>query len=146
MSEGDVVHIVHMGAGDEARVQEAEALFDDAVSPTATAAFLRDERHHLLIAYLGGRPVGFISAAELLHPDKPRPEMFVNELGVLPAFTRRGIATSLINELLEVCRARRCSEMWVLTDEHNVAAIATYHSTGGRREPPGQVMFTYDLD
>ena len=146
MNEKEHVHVVHMRPGDEARVQEAEEVFDDPVRPSATAAFLHDERHHLLIAYIEGRPVGFVSAAELLHPDKPKPEMFVNELGVLPAWHRRGIATLLINELMAVCKARGCSEMWVLTDEDNAPAIATYHSTGGRRERRGQVLFTYDFD
>jgi hypothetical protein len=62
-------------------VAQASVLFDDPVDPRATDHFLSDERHHLLIGYVGGRPAGFVTAVELLHPDKPEPEMFVYEIG-----------------------------------------------------------------
>ena len=55
MNEKEHVLVVHMRPGDEARVQEAEEVFDDPVRPSATAAFLHDERHHLLIASRVGR-------------------------------------------------------------------------------------------
>jgi ribosomal protein S18 acetylase RimI-like enzyme len=140
------LQIVSMGPGDETRVLEAEAVFDDPVDLRATEAFLADERHHLLIAYMDGDPVGFVSAVELLHPDKPKPEMFLYELGVLPIFHHRGIATSLIDELLQLSKSRGCREMWVLADEDNTPAKATYDRTGGRRSSPVSVMFTYWID
>jgi ribosomal protein S18 acetylase RimI-like enzyme len=143
---GVPMEIVHMRPGDERRVREAEAVFDDPVDMAATETFLQDDRYHLLVAYVDGEPAGFVSAAELLHPDKPRPEMFLNELGVLPEFRRRGIARALVRELLRVCKDRGCSEMWVLTDEDNRAAVATYRGTGGRRKSRADVMFTYDFD
>lgn len=142
----DAAQIVYLGPGDEARVQEAEALFDDPVDVAATRAFLADDSHHLLMAYVEGEPAGFISAAEVLHPDMSRPEMFLNELGVLAPFHRRGIATELVQELIEVCRARGCSEMWVVTDESNTAAMTTYERTGGRKDAENLVMFTYDFE
>ncbi|MDQ3767384.1 MAG: GNAT family N-acetyltransferase [Actinomycetota bacterium] len=145
MNEDAPVHIVHMKPGDEARIQEAEPLFDDPVDLPATRAFLADERHHLLIAYTDkDEPGGFVSAVELLHPDEPKPEMFLNELGVEPAFQRRGIATALMQELIELCRSRGCSEMWVGTEETNTAAMRTYRSTGGKRE--AFVLFTYEIE
>lgn len=145
MSESPM-RIVNMGPGDEARVHKAENVFDDAVDLLATEAFLADEHHHLLIAYVEGEPAGFVSAVEMFHPDKPQPEMFLNELGVVPAFRRRGIATSLIKELLQLCKSKGCSEMWVLTNEDNTPAMATYHRTGARRDSQYQVMFTYGID
>ena len=77
---------------------------------------------------------------ELLHPDKIRPEAFSYELGVDPEFRRMGVATELVNELSRVCRARGCGEMFVLTDESNEAAMATYRKAGAARDPD-QVMF-----
>ena len=144
MTEHAPVHIVYMRPGDEAKVQSAEPLFDDPVDLPATRAFLADERHHLLIAYTSeGEPAGFLSAVELLHPDEPNPEMFLNELGVDPKFQRRGIATALIQELIQLCKTRGCSEMWVGTEETNLPAVRTYEKTGAKRE--NFVLFTYQI-
>jgi ribosomal protein S18 acetylase RimI-like enzyme len=116
------------------------------MTPSTWRAFLADDGHHLLIAYLHGEPAGFVSAAEVLHPDKPGPEMFLNELGVSPAFRRKGVATTLLEELIELCKDRGCSEMWVLTDEENTPAMLTYERTGGKREPRDSVMFTFEFE
>ena len=129
-----------MRSGAEDRVLEAAYLFDHQVHESVVRAFLADDRHHLLIAYVEGRPAGFVSAVELLHPDKPKPETFVYELGVDPEFRRLGVATELLRELIRLCRDRGSGEMFVLTDEANEAALATYRKAGGRREPD-QVMF-----
>lgn len=122
---------------------EAASLFDDPIDPPATAAFLADGRHHLLIGYLGGRPAGFATAIELLHPDKPQPEMFLYELGVGSEHRRRGVATALMQRLVQLCHERGCGEMFVLTDEDNAAGMATYRSAGGKPDSAG-VMFTWD--
>ena len=125
------------------RVVEAAALFDHPIDVQATAAFLADDRHHLLIGYVGGQPAGFVTAVELLHPDKPRPEMFLYELGVEPEFRRRGVATALMQRLVELCHERGCGEMFVLTDEDNIAGQATYRRAGGEPEPAG-ALFQWD--
>lgn len=124
-------------------VREAAHLFDHPVDDEATSAFLDDRRHVLLLARIGGNPVGFVSGVELSHPDKPRSEMFVYELGVDEGFRRRGVATALMRGLIELCEARGCGEMFVLTEHDNEAAIATYRKALGTPEPAG-VMFTWD--
>ena len=129
-----------MGPGAEASVREAAHLFDHEVDESAVRAFLEDDRHHLLVAYVEERPAGFVTAVELLHPDKPKPEAFLYELGVDSEFRRMGVATALLDELTRLCRERGCGEMFVLTDEANEAALATYAKAGGRREAD-QVMF-----
>jgi ribosomal protein S18 acetylase RimI-like enzyme len=121
----------------------AAHLFDHPLDLPATRAFLADDGHHLLIGYVGERPAGFVTAVELLHPDKPQPEMFLYELGVEPEFQRRGVATALMQRLIQLCRQRGCGEMFVLTDEDNVAGSATYRQAGGMPEPAG-VLFHWD--
>lgn len=121
-------------------VAEAAALFDHPIDAGATAAFLADERHHLLIGYVADRPAGFVTAIELLHPDKPRPEMFLYELGVEPEFRRRGVATALMERLVQLCHERGCGEMFVLTEEDNVAGRATYRKAGGEAEQAGLLV------
>jgi ribosomal protein S18 acetylase RimI-like enzyme len=140
------------GKGEELRVQvvasaevvaDAAVLFDHPIDLSATQAFLADARHHLLIGYVEGVPAGFVTAVELLHPDKPRPEMFLYKLGVEPEFRRRGVATALMQRLVELCHERGCGEMFVLTEDDNQAARATYRRVGGEPEPAG-IMFHWD--
>ena len=139
------VRIVRMQPGDEATVKRAESLFDDPVDLPATRAFLADARHHLLIAFTEkDEPAGFVTAVELLHPDDSNPEMFLNELGVEPQFRRRGIATALLEELIQLCNSRGCSEMWLGTEEENTPAIRTYEATGARKE--NFLLFTYEVE
>jgi GNAT superfamily N-acetyltransferase len=129
-------------AGAEERVRAAEAVFDHAVDLQATRRFLRHEGNHLLIAYVEGEPAGFASATELEHPDHARPELFLNELGVVPAYRGRGIARALVAALWELARRLGCRGMWVLTDEKNASAMRVYATAGGvRRADP--VMFQW---
>ena len=61
----------------------APEVFDHAVDPLLADAFLRDPRHHLVAAIADDRLVGFVSALDYWHPDKPR-ELWINEVGVAP--------------------------------------------------------------
>jgi ribosomal protein S18 acetylase RimI-like enzyme len=123
-------------------VADAAHLFDDPVDSAASDSFLADARHHLLIAYVGDDPAGFVTAVELFHPDKPEPEMFLYELGVDEPFRGRGLAGALLLRLLDLCRERGCGSMFALTDEDNAAARATYTKAGGESQPAG-IMFTW---
>jgi ribosomal protein S18 acetylase RimI-like enzyme len=96
--------------------------------------FLAEAGHHLLIAYEEERPVGFVSGVEVTHPDKGT-EMFLYELAVDETFRRRGIGRALVERLAAVARHAGCYGMWVVTDEDNLAARATYEGTGGAPEP-----------
>jgi [ribosomal protein S18]-alanine N-acetyltransferase len=129
--------------GDEARVRAARRLFDDPVDVDATRRFLRDKANHLFIAYVDGEPAGFVSGTEIVHPDKPAPEFFLNELGVDEAYRNRGIGKALVGRAWEVAQRRGCRGMWVLADEANVAAQKVHTSSGGVRGDP-QLMFEWD--
>ena len=74
----------------------------------------------------------------MTHPDKGT-EMFLYELAVDEAWRRRGIGTGLVEALAETARAAGCYGMWVVTDEDNAAARATYEGRGARPES-GQVV------
>lgn len=43
---------------------------------------------------------------------------------------RRGIGRAHVNALATLARERNCYGMWVLTDDDNIAAIATYRAAG----------------
>jgi ribosomal protein S18 acetylase RimI-like enzyme len=117
--------------GEEPAVAAAEHLFDGPVDPAAAARFLAEPGHHLLVAYDTDRPVGFVSGVELTHPDKGT-EMFLYELAVDEPARRRGIGRALVEALAALARERGCYGMFVLTDDDNVAGLATYRSAGAR--------------
>ncbi|HZU13741.1 MAG TPA: GNAT family N-acetyltransferase [Chloroflexota bacterium] len=118
--------------GDERLLEEAEHLFDHPLQPAAARRFLDSETHHLLMAYEGETPVGFVTGVEMTHPDKGT-EMFLHELGVNESFRGKGHGKALVAALADLARARSCYGMWVLTDGDNDAALATYRSVGGTR-------------
>lgn len=60
-------------------------------------------------------------------------------------FRRQGRGRALTEAFVDEARRRRCTEVWVLTDDANPAALATYAAAGGRREPDASVMFTWPL-
>ena len=128
---------------DPSAVHVAAELFDGPPLAAATERFLTQPDHHLLFAYLGDRPVGMISGVELTHPDKGT-EMFVYELGVLPAARLRGVGTALVRALGDLARARGCYGMWVGTEVGNEAALATYRRAGATEEAPF-VLLNWDL-
>ena len=136
--------IVRLGPGDEDLVAEAEYLFDDPIDASSTKAFLRDQNHHLLMAYVDGSPAGFISAVETYHPDKKGPEVFLYELGVDEQYRRQGIASALIDALVDLSRDRKCRGIWVLTELDNEPAIRTYEKADAEADD-NLLMFTIDL-
>ena len=124
----------------------APDVFDDPVDAGAAAAFLADGRHHLAVAVEDGVVVGFTSAVHYIHPDKPRPELWINEVGVAPTARGQGVAKALLAAILDVGRALGCSEAWVLTDRANAAAMRLYAAFSGLEPPEDAVMFTFRLD
>ncbi len=90
-----MTEIRRLGPGDDALVVAAEHLFDGPARPDATARFLAEPGHHLLVAYDGERPVGMVTGVETTHPDKGT-EMFLYELAVDDAARGRGIGRALV--------------------------------------------------
>ena len=136
------MEIIRFAVGDEHTVEAMAHLFDESAGTEHTRRFLHDDRHHLLIAREGDDVVGFVSGVEMTHPDKGT-EMFLYELAVDEAWQRRGIGRSLVEALGELAQERGCYGMWVLTDEDNEGALATYASAGGTSRG-AQVMLDWN--
>ena len=130
-----------LGPGDDAAVVAAQHLFDGPARAEATARFLAEPGSHLLVAYAGDEPAGFVSGVEVTHPDKGT-EMFLYELAVEEASRNQGIGRALVRALADLARERGCYGMWVLTDDGNPAALRAYTAAGGEREPVA-VMFSW---
>ena len=123
----------------------APNVFDGAIRPELAAEFLADPRHHLAVAVTeAGQVVGMASAVHYVHPDK-LPQLFINEVGVAPAFHRQGIGKALMAALLERARELGCTEAWVATEPDNWAAQALYTSSGGVKATVPFVMFVFPV-
>ncbi len=123
----------------------AADVFDDPINWSTTQEFLNDPRHRLVVALEGNLVVGFVSAVIYLHPDKSSPELWINEIGVSPAYQRQGFGKALLQYLLDNAKQSGCTEAWVLTDRSNTAAMAMYKATGGIETLPDPTMFTFML-
>ncbi|MER5356473.1 GNAT family N-acetyltransferase [Kitasatospora sp. NPDC002551] len=126
-------------------VQAAGHLFDSPPLPEATARFLADDRHHLLVAYVDDVPAGMVTGVETTHPDKGT-EMYLYELGVDGRFRGRGIAPALTAELADLARALGCYGMWAVTGGDNMAARSVYRRAGGVAEPGAQEVLSWSFD
>ena len=140
-----IVRMLHRG-DEHVLAAVAPDVFDDPLDAAATAAFLADPRHHLAVAIDDGIVVGFVSAVTYVHPDKPRPELWINEVGVAPTHQRRGLGRHLLAALLDAGRQANCSEAWVLADRSNTGAQQFYASLGGEQSREDAVMFTFALE
>jgi ribosomal protein S18 acetylase RimI-like enzyme len=120
----------------------APGVFDDPLDRDATLEFLNDPRHHLVVAIDGATVVGFVSAVHYVHPDKPSPELWINEVGVAPTHQGHGTGKALLARLLAIARELGCAEAWVLTDADNARARRLYEAGGGTATRD-HVMFTF---
>jgi ribosomal protein S18 acetylase RimI-like enzyme len=141
-----------LNTGDDALLVNAvDGVFDNPVNPELARAFLDDPRHHIVAAIDDDRVVGFVSAVDYIHPDKPI-ELWINETGVAPSHQKQGLAKAMLLQMLAHGRAMGCGTAWVLTDATNVAANALYLSVGGEagadhdRNNQSTVGYSFDLE
>jgi ribosomal protein S18 acetylase RimI-like enzyme len=120
-------------------------VFDDPIDAGRANEFLADPRHHLAVAVEDGLVVGFVSAVHYVHPDKPCPELWINEIGVAGTHRRLGVGTHLLHAVFAVARELGCTEAWVMTDRENTAAMGLY-AAAGSESPTDHVMFTFKLE
>jgi GNAT superfamily N-acetyltransferase len=133
-----------LGPGDSETLMAASHLFDSPARPDAAIRFLAEPGHHLLLGLVDGVPAGFVSGVEMTHPDKGT-EMFLYELAVDPTFQRRGIGRALTEALASLAQTRGCYGMFVLTDEGNAAALATYRRAGAG-DPKRCALLSWSFD
>lgn len=131
---------------DDLRVLDAVAadVFDHPINRRWAAEFLADPRHHLAVAIVDGVVVGMASGVHYVHPDKP-PELWVNEVGVAPAFQNRGIGRRLLQALFTRGREVGCSAGWVGTEVSNAAARRLYRAVGGVEDAEPFVLVSFTL-
>jgi GNAT superfamily N-acetyltransferase len=141
------MHVRRLTAGDEKVAAEIVRLFDegggeDTAGNVDPAIFLRRPEAVMFVAEDESGPCGCVYGHELVHPDGVR-TMLLYSLDVAEQVRRQGYGVALVNAFVDHARAIGCAEVWVLTDDANAAALATYDAAGGQRESTGQVMFVW---
>lgn len=132
--------------GDDALVMRiAEDVFDEPVRPDRLAAYLASPGHFMIVAFADGIVVGQCAAVIHRHPDKVT-ELYIDEVGVSPAFQRQGIARKMLDAMFEIGREHGCEEAWAGTEPDNGSARALYETRGeAHGEAESFVMYVYQL-
>jgi len=138
------IDIKAVGAGDKALFERiADDVFDHAPTDTRLAAYFATPAHAMWVGLDGDLVVAQGRSIRLHHPDMA-PELFIENLGVAPAYRRRGIATRLMREMFRWGAEQGCETMWVGTESVNDGALAFYRTLGLREEP--MVLFDAKLE
>lgn len=122
----------------------APDVFDGPVDGRWAAEFMADPRHHLAVALVDGVVVGMASGVHYVHPDKA-PELWVNEVGVAPAYQNQGVGRRLLRALFERGRSVGCGKAWVGTEVDNAAARRLYRAVGGVEDEGQFVVVSFGL-
>jgi aminoglycoside 3-N-acetyltransferase I len=114
-------------------------VFDDEENYSCTppsSGYLQEllgSRHFIALAAIDGKDViGAIAAYELKKFEQQRSEIYIYDLAVVSAYRRKGVATSLIQELKTVGAARGASVIYVQADKgaEDQPAIELYSKLG----------------
>jgi ribosomal protein S18 acetylase RimI-like enzyme len=107
---------------------------DEPERPDRLSAYLASPGHFTIVALFSDMVVGQCAAVIHRHPDKVS-ELYIDEVGVAPAFQRQGIATRMLDAMFGLGR-----------EPGNVAARALYEAG---KEPHGEaeefVIYVYEL-
>ena len=123
----------------------AEDVFDEPVRPDRLAAYLADPGHIMLVAVSDGIVIGQCAAIVHRHPDKVT-ELYIDEVGVSPAFQRKGIARAMVETMLAIGKDLGCGEAWVGTEPDNLPARGLYERLAVRSgEAETFIMYVYKL-
>ncbi len=136
----EIRRVTEADAGVFTRV--AEDVFDAPIDSARLTAYLLEPNHLMVVALQGGMVIGQTAAVVHRHPDKPT-ELYIDEVGVTPAFQRQGIARTMLDKMFALGRDLGCEEAWVGTEVDNVPARRLYEARGAEAET--FVMYVYDL-
>ena len=120
----------------------ADDVFDERIDLGRLTAYLADPSHLMVLAVSNGEVIGQVRGVVHRHPDQPT-ELYIDNLGVTPARKREGMATRLLDDLVDWARDLGCAHAWVGTEVDNEAARALYQGRGSDAET--FVMYFYEF-
>jgi ribosomal protein S18 acetylase RimI-like enzyme len=135
------IEIKHLTTANEAVLERvAVDVFDEAIDPKRLSAYLAEPSHFMIVAIKAGEVVGQIRAVIHKHPDTAN-QLYIDNLGVTPSIQRQGIATKLLDAMLELGKNAGCEEAWLATESDNSRAKGFYESYGLKAEAAVVYLF-----
>ncbi len=95
--------------------------------------FLAQPDVHLLVAFEGDEPVGFLLAYELLRRQGDPIRLFIHEVRVRPERRREGIGRRLLDSMWALARDHGIGRGFVIAAADDRDALAFYRAAGGKR-------------
>jgi ribosomal protein S18 acetylase RimI-like enzyme len=86
-----------------------------------------------LVAEVDGQVAGFVLARRALVGEPAIEVGLIQILGVDPDYQRQGVATRMINALLETCRAKKLSAVRIMANEKDSQLRGLFEHLGFRR-------------
>jgi aminoglycoside 6'-N-acetyltransferase I len=134
--------IRRLGPADAAAFDRvAEGVFDHAIDPACLAGYLATPGHFFIAAFADGVMVAQLAAVLHRHPDLRPTELYIDKLGVAPAFQRQGIAARLLETAFALGRELGCVEAWLGTEPGNLPAQMLYRRRSRPAEPFTMYVF-----
>jgi aminoglycoside 3-N-acetyltransferase I len=146
-----MIVVRRLGPGDAGEAAALNALFADAFEDGAhylgarpsrdwLEARLTDPSMLVLVAGLGGRIVGGLTAYVLPKLEKAQPELFLYDIAVERGARRRGVASALLARAGAIAADLGAMGFFVLAHAEDAEAIAFY-----RRHAIGETVLSFDL-
>jgi ribosomal protein S18 acetylase RimI-like enzyme len=107
--------------------------------------FLAQDSNYLIVATAGELPVGFLTAYRMPALSCDASMVYIFEIDVAHAYRRQGIGKQMVNLLKGLCEGSDVEDIWVGTENDNIAAKRLYESTGGICSYPDNCEFTYQI-
>ncbi len=111
----------------------------------ALAEFLANPAHYLVLALEKEKVVGSLYGCALRHPYRREPQFFLYAIDVRLEYRNRKIGSALVDEFIMEAKIANASEVWVLTNESNRAAMAMYARSGPQRSGADDAMLSLTL-
>ena len=142
MTRAARVQVRILRPGDEDLLIDA-AKFSGAptLSHHQAANHLANMRSVYLVALDHNTPVGFSYGYVL--PRFHTNAFFIYSVEVDESFRKNGVGRAMLSRLVEEGRNGAWSEMFVITNANNEAAMALYHGAGGVRPNGDDVLFDF---
>ncbi len=106
---------------------------------------LAQDSVYQIAAMDGNIPVGFLTAYRMPALSCDASMVYIFEIEVAATYRQQGVGKQLVNLLKTLCREDGVEDMWVGTENDNVAAKRLYEATGGICSYPDNCEFVYQL-
>ncbi|MBU9710846.1 GNAT family N-acetyltransferase [Bacillus tamaricis] len=122
-------------------------LFDQAGEDSieVNKQFFLNENNIMLIAWKECVPCGFLYGYLLESVHRRMPQLFLYSIDVFAEHQNKGVGSRLVESFINLAKEKNCSEVFVITNDHNVIAKKLYEGTGGQRDMLDEIMYIYPL-